>query len=61
MDFPSHRALPYSEDITFFEENNLNSLIDGFNKLLDKDIVLKESKEFSLDTRAKNIINFINM
>tara|TARA_B100001996_G_scaffold374352_1_gene352854 strand:+ start:2862 stop:3980 length:1119 start_codon:yes stop_codon:yes gene_type:complete len=61
VDFPSHRALPYSEDITFFQENNLNSLINGFNKLLDKDIVLKESKEFSLDTRAKNIINFINI
>ncbi len=61
VDFPSHRALPYSEDITFFEENNLNSLIDAFNKLLDKNIVSKESKEFSLDTRAKNIIKFINI
>jgi len=60
VDFPAHRALPFSEDITFFKENDLNSLIEGFNNLLDSDISLKDIGDFSLDTRAKKIIKFIS-
>ena len=61
VNYPSHRELPYSENILFFEENNLNQLIDSFNAVLGKSLVRINSVTISLDYRAKKIIEFIGI
>ncbi len=61
VNYPSHRELPYSENILFFEENNLNQLIDSFNAVLGKSLVSLNSVTISLDYRAKKIIEFIGI
>jgi glycosyltransferase involved in cell wall biosynthesis len=60
VDFPSHRSLPFSDNISFFEENNTKSVIDAIKKSehtskLTKDIF----SDISLETRTKKIIDFI--
>ena len=59
IDFPSHRDLPYSENILFFDENNLVKLIDCFNSAAGKERVALDKEEISLDKRAKKILKFI--
>ena len=59
-DFPSHKELPYSENILFFKENNLNSFIDCLNKVSAKPPTKLDKSIISLDYRAKKIIEFIN-
>ena len=61
VDFPAHRALPKSENITFFKENDMDSLIEGFNNLVNKEVDIKDKEEFSLNERARNIIKFIGI
>ncbi|MDB4249781.1 glycosyltransferase [Acidimicrobiia bacterium] len=61
VDFPSHRSLPFSDNISFFEEGNTKSLIDAIKKTehtskLTKDIF----SDISLETRTKKIIDFIS-
>lgn len=58
VDFISHRVLPGHESINFFEYNNLSSFA---NALKDEHKIDKnfQISEFSLDNRAKNIINFL--
>jgi glycosyltransferase involved in cell wall biosynthesis len=60
VDFPSHRDLPFSDNITFFQDGNIESLVAAINKIdyydnLDKDIF----PYISLETRAKKIIDFL--
>ena len=60
VDFPSHRSLPFSDNISFFEENNTKSVIDAIKKSehtskLTEDIF----SDISLETRTKKIIDFI--
>ena len=59
VDFPAHKALPFSDKIIFFQENNLNSLI-GAIKQTDrvKKLSSEEFDSLTLDTRVKNLINF---
>jgi len=59
IDFPSHRTLPFSENILFFKENNLTSLIDSFNSAVYKKGLVLDKKAISLNNRAKKIIEFI--
>ncbi len=61
VNYPSHRELPYSENILFFEENDLNQLIESFNAVLRKSPVSLKDANISLDHRAKKIIEFIGI
>ena len=61
IDFPSHRELPFSEHIKFFNDGDLKNFstqlrVASFSNLpkLNKDIV-------SLDTRSKKILDFYNL
>lgn len=61
VDFPAHRDLPFSENIKFYEEGNYESFLYAINNL---EIIQFPTNEIlnliSLNTRAKNIINFLN-
>ena len=60
VDFPSHRVLPGSKDIIFFEENNFDSFESAVKNATS--LISDNSKlinEITLDTRAKNIIKLI--
>ena len=61
VDFPAHRALPYAENINFFKEDDIDTLIEAFNNLSNKEVNLKDKEEISLNNRAKNIIKFITI
>ena len=61
VDFPSHRDLPFSDKITFFQDGNIESLAAAINEVdyldyLDPDIF----PYISLETRAKKIIDFLS-
>ena len=57
VDFPSHRALPKSSEINFFQENDTSSFKAAVKQDLKKNQALNIDKEdFSLNTRAKKII-----
>ena len=60
IDFPAHRNLPYSENILFFNENNLSSLINCFNDAEGKQALNIDKEEISLNKRAKKILEFID-
>jgi len=60
VDFPSHRNLPFSENIRFYEEGDFESFVSAIKKLEDIPFPNNEILRFiSLDTRAKKIINFL--
>ena len=60
VDFPSHRALPRSNEINFFQENDVSSFETAVKQALEKKLPLDVDKEdFSLNTRAKKIISFL--
>ena len=61
VDFPSHRALPKNDEINFFQENNISSFETAVKQSLEKNQPVNTDKEdFSLDTRARKILNFLN-
>ena len=61
VDFPSHRSLPKNDEINFFQENNISSFETAVKQSLEKNQPVNTDKEdFSLDTRARKIINFFN-
>ena len=61
VDFPSHRALPRSDEIIFFEENNLISFELAIKKALNLSLGdLKSDETITLEYRAKKIINLID-
>mgnify|MGYP001159569054 CR=1 FL=1 len=61
VDFPSHRSLPKNDEINFFQENNISSFETAVKQSLEKNQPVNTDKEdFSLDTRARKIINFLN-
>ena len=57
-DFPSHRELPFQEVINYFDNQSANSLIIAFNEALKKgrDNIYPNIEDFSMENRAKNII-----
>ena len=60
VDFPSHRALPFNENISFFNENNKNSFIQAIESLEQiSTLSAAELSTLTLDQRAKKIIKFI--
>ena len=61
VDFPSHRNLPFSENIEYYKEGNLESFVSAIERaryIKNPDIDLL--KKISLETRAKKISEFIN-
>jgi hypothetical protein len=60
VDFPSHRALPRNSEINFFQENDIYSFETAVKQALEKNQPVDVNKEgFSLNTRAKKIISFL--
>jgi glycosyltransferase involved in cell wall biosynthesis len=60
VDFPSHRALPRNNEINFFQENDISSFETAVKQALEKNQPVDVNKEdFSLNTRAKKIISFL--
>ena len=62
VDFDSHRKLPFSEDIIFFKDKDYKSFklaLDKISNFEHKNII--SDKEISLDSRVKNIIDFIGI
>ena len=60
VDFPAHRNLPYSENILFFKEDNLTTLIDCFNNAESKKNITLNKEEISLNKRAREILKFVD-
>ena len=62
VDFESHRELPFSDNILFFDENNKDSFIDAVKKLNNTKPIEKEIyNKFSLSKRSKKIIEFARL
>jgi glycosyltransferase involved in cell wall biosynthesis len=60
VDFPSHRALPLADHISFFNENDKESFINSLNNLRDiEEISKNDLSSITLDSRAKKLIDFI--
>ena len=61
VDFPSHRVLPNSSEITFFEENSISSFENAVKTAAKKKKVDDiDIKDFSLDVRAKKILKLLS-
>tara|TARA_Y100000748_G_scaffold292099_1_gene280257 strand:- start:1666 stop:2790 length:1125 start_codon:yes stop_codon:yes gene_type:complete len=61
IDFPSHRTLPRNSEINFFQENDFVSFETAVKQALEKNQPVDFNKEdFSLNTRAKKIIDLLN-
>ena len=60
VDFPSHRSLPFNEKIVFFKNGNKEGFIKSL-KMLKSSEPLSEDEKYtiSLESRAKNLIDFI--
>ena len=60
VDFPSHRSLPFNEKIVFFKNGNKEDFIKRL-KMLKSSEQLSEDEKYaiSLESRAKNLIDFI--
>ncbi len=62
VDFPAHRNLPFSDNITYFNENNLEEFIKSLEKASYKQKIEKDKlKDITLDSRVKRIIEIIEM
>ena len=61
-DFESHRNLPFSENILFYNENDKSSFIESMLSI-DKLIPISESKfkEYSIKKRVEKILNFARL
>ena len=62
IDFPSHRSLPYSKNISFFEENDQEGLIDALSESLNKKAIPKEQlSDITLKNRVDKLLGFIEI
>ena len=60
VDFPSHRVLPFSENINYFKENNKEEFIKSIYSASSKKAIAKRSLEdITIDSRVKKIIEII--
>lgn len=59
VDFRSHRALPFSEKITFFENNNLESFRNAILKSSKKFLPAKDLRQISLEARVSKILSLL--
>jgi glycosyltransferase involved in cell wall biosynthesis len=61
IDFPSHRSLPYSKNISFFTNKDFRSFIEALEDASNKNTLNKDALEsLSLENRAKKIIKFLS-
>ncbi len=59
--FPSHHALPFSENVIFYEINDDNSFINGLMKASkSQNLKVNNIEQITLKNRAKRIFEFIN-
>ena len=57
VDFPSHKALPFQDNLYYFEENNIDSLINALIQAQKTDFkYLSEIKDYSYEKRVENIL-----
>ena len=62
VDFPSHRALPFSENISFFTENDTESFIKAIENTDKLELVsFKNYSKYSLDSRIQTLIEFARL
>ena len=59
-DFPAHNELPYSENIIFFNHDNIESFSNALEQSIDKEFKNIDLDKISLDYRVKKILEFIN-
>jgi len=61
VDFPSHRALPYSNKISFYDLDDENSFLNALNNAKNiKPLNRTELSSITLDARTKKILKFLN-
>ena len=61
IDFPSHRALPFSTNICFFIKKDSKSFIKALNDASSKSILNKVDLEsITLEKRSKKILSFLS-
>ena len=61
IDFPSHRALPFSTNICFFIKKDSKSFIKALNDASNKSILNKVDLEsITLEKRSKKILSFLS-
>ncbi len=61
VNFPSHHELPFSENILFYEMDNVKSFINALIKALNAEVPsIKDTNLITLDHRAKKIFEFIS-
>lgn len=58
-DFPAHKDLPYSENIIYYDQNNLESFSRALEQTLIEENEIVDLYKISLDFRAKSILKFI--
>tara|TARA_Y100000816_G_C26018566_1_gene532801 strand:- start:10 stop:1137 length:1128 start_codon:yes stop_codon:yes gene_type:complete len=62
IDFPSHRSLPYSKNISFFKENDQEGLINALSESLNKKVIPKEQlSDITLKNRVDKLLSFIEI
>ena len=62
VDFDSHRKLPFSDNILFFEENNKSAFIDAIKKIKETSPIEKDLySKFSLSNRSRKLIEFARL
>ena len=59
VNYPSHRNLPESENIVYFEKDDTSDFINSILNSTKKDYTHKDLNEFTLDYRIKKIISFV--
>ena len=59
-DFPAHKELPYSENIIFFNHDNLESFSYALEQSLVEELKYIDLDKISLDYRIKKILEFID-
>ena len=59
VNYPSHRNLPESENIVYFEKDDTTDFINSILNSTKKDYIHKDLNEFTLDKRIKKIISFV--
>jgi hypothetical protein len=56
VNFPSHKSLPFQENISFFEENNIESFVKAIqNTVIIKPISKSDLESITLTHRAEKI------
>ncbi len=60
VDFPSHRSLPFSDNISFFQENDQEGFIQALIQTIEKKPLKKDLlQSITLNQRTENLLNFI--